>query len=162
MATNILVNMEVTQANLAIPEASAIPIAPATQHALPITITSIISVASAIPQDIPLDSTISLVSSAIPVASTIPVPSAILVSSAIPGASTVPLIHSPKLPHFTPTAPTVTPTAPIHVPIPEQTMVSPAWIEDPLRYMAVMTPPSGVPLTTLITPVVELVFFHVN
>jgi hypothetical protein len=165
MATKIPVIMEVTEPDLAIPEASTIPMAPTTQHAPAITIASVISVASdipmdvAIPEGIPFDLAISAVSSAIPEAilvhSAIPVPSAIPISTAIPEASAVP---PRKSPHFTPAAPTVlTPTAPRPVSIPKQTMVSPTWIEDQLRYTATMTPPA-----TLITLEVEPIFLHVS
>jgi hypothetical protein len=133
---------------------------PITQQALAITIASFISagsglpMASAILDGIQLDSTISALSS------TIPVGSAILVQSGILEASIVP---PPISPHFTPAAPAVlTPTTPILTPVPGQTIVSPAWLEDPLRYRVAMTPPSCVPLETLITPKVELVFLHVS
>jgi hypothetical protein len=70
---------------------------------------------------------------------------------------------SPKLPHFTPVAPMVlTHTALIPVLLPGQTIVSPAWLENPLRYRAAMTPPSYVPPETLIAPEVEPVFIHVS
>jgi hypothetical protein len=83
-------------------------------------------------------------------------------------------VPPPKSPHFTPTAPTVltpttpippivlTPTTPIPAPIPRQTMVSLAWIEDPLRYREAMTPPSCVPPETLITTKIDPVFLHVS
>jgi hypothetical protein len=72
-------------------------------------------------------------------------------------------VPPPVSPHFTSATPTVlTPTTPIHVPVPGQTIVSPAWLEDPLRYRAAMTPPSCVPPKTLITPEVEPVFLHVS
>jgi hypothetical protein len=62
----------------------------------------------------------------------------------------VPLVPPPKSPHFTRVVlMLLTPTASIPAPISEQTMVSPTWIEDPLRYMAVMKPPSIVPTATL-------------
>jgi hypothetical protein len=48
------------------------------------------------------------------------------------------------------------------MPVPGQTIVSLAWLEDPLRYRAAMTPPSCVPPETLITPEVEPVFLHVS
>jgi hypothetical protein len=68
-----------------------------------------------------------------------------------------------KSPHFTPVALTVlTPFAPIPTPVPGQTIVSPAWLEDPLRYRAAVTPPSCVPPETLITPEVEAVFLHMS
>jgi hypothetical protein len=48
-------------------------------------------------------------------------------------------------PHFTHAAPMVlTPTAPIPASIPGQTIVSPAWLDDPLWYRAAMTSPSYV------------------
>jgi hypothetical protein len=56
----------------------------------------------------------------------------------------------------------LTPTAPITVSVPRQTIVSPAWAEDPLRYRAAMTPPSCVPPEIMITPEVEPVFLHVS
>jgi hypothetical protein len=56
----------------------------------------------------------------------------------------------------------LTPTAPIPMHVPSPTIVSPAWLEDPLRYRAAMTPPSCVPPETLITPKVEPVFIHVS
>jgi hypothetical protein len=72
-------------------------------------------------------------------------------------------VPPPKSPHFTHAAPTVlTPTAPIPPPILGQTMVSPSWIENPLRYRVAMTPPSCVPPTTLITPKVELILLYVS
>jgi hypothetical protein len=48
------------------------------------------------------------------------------------------------------------------MPVPGQTIVSLAWLEDPLRYMAAMTPPSCVPPETLKTPEVEPIFLHVS
>jgi hypothetical protein len=72
-------------------------------------------------------------------------------------------VPPPKSPHFTPIAPTVlTATAPIPTPVPRQTIVSPAWLEDPLRYRAAMTPPSCVPPEALIIPEVEPVFLHMS
>jgi hypothetical protein len=105
-----------------IQEAWANPMAPTTQQALGITIASFIStasaseipMASAIPDDIQLDSDISPRSSIIPIAPTIT--EAILVQSGIPEASVVP---PPVSPYFTPAAPIVlTPTASIPVPVP--------------------------------------------
>jgi hypothetical protein len=110
--------------------------------------------ASAIPYGIQLHSAISAQSSTIPVASAIPEQL---------GISEAPAVPPTVSPHFTPTAPIVlTSTAPIHAPVPGQTIVSPAWLEDPLRYRAAMTPPSCVPPETLITPEVEPVFLHVS
>jgi hypothetical protein len=64
---------------------------------------------------------------------------------------------------FTPTAPIVlTPTTPIPALVPGQTIVSPSWLKDPLRYRVAMTPLSCVPPETLITPEVEPVFLHVS
>ena len=90
--------------------------------------------------------------------------SAIPEPSDIPQASVIPQDPAPKLPDFTPAATaTLTPTVPIPAPIPGQTLVmSPSWIEHPLRYKAAMTPPTGVPAATLITPEVEPVFMHVS
>jgi hypothetical protein len=147
-----------------IPEDSADPMAPTTQQALGVTISSFISSASAIPvasailDGIQLHSAISPWSSTIPVGLAIPdatpVPSGILETSDVP---------PPISPCFTPVAPTVlTPTAPIPAHVPGQTIVSPAWLEDPLRYKAAMTPLSCVPPKTLITPEVEPVFSHVS
>jgi hypothetical protein len=114
--------------------------------------------ASAIPYGIQLHSAISAQSSTIPVASAIP--------EAIPeqlGISEAPAVPPTVSPHFTPTAPIVlTSTAPIHAPVPGQTIVSPTWLEDPLRYRAAMTPPSCVLPETLIIPEVEPVFLHVS
>jgi hypothetical protein len=144
-----------------ITEASADPMAPKTQQALVVTIalfistTSTISMASIIPNGIQLDSTISARSSIIPVRSAIteatPVPSGILEASAVP---------PPISPHFTPTARIV--LTPIPASVPRQTIVSPAWLEDPLRFRAAMTPLSCVPPETLITHEVEPVFLHVS
>jgi hypothetical protein len=147
-----------------IPEASANPMALTTQQTLGVTIASFISttsgipIASRIPDGIQLDSDISARSSIIPLASTISY--VIPVQSGIPEASVVP---PPVSPHFTPTVPTVlTPTAPIPAPVPRQTIVSPAWLEDSLRYKAAITPPSCILLETLITPKVEPVFLHLS
>jgi hypothetical protein len=131
-----------------------------TQQAPSITIASFIStalaipVASAIPDGIQLDSPILARSSRIPVGSVTPVPSGIIEASVIP---------PPISPRFTPAAPTVlTPTIPIPAPVPGQTIVSLAWLEDPLRYKAAMTPPSCVPPETLITPEVEPILLYVS
>jgi hypothetical protein len=131
-----------------------------TQQAPRITIASFIStalaipVASAIPDGIQLDSAILARSSRIPVGSVTPVPSGIIEASIIP---------PPISPHFTPVAPTVlTATIPILAPVPGQTIVSLAWLEDPLRYKVAMTPPSCVPPETLIRPEVEPVLLHVS
>jgi hypothetical protein len=159
-----------------ISEASANLMAIITQQVSVVTIALFIStdsripMAQAIPEDIQLDSAILVQSSTIPVGSAIldvilvhsdiPVHSAILVQSGIPEAY---VVTPPKSPHFTPAAPTVlTPTAPIPTSVSEETIVSPTWLEDPLRYMVVMTPPSCVPAETLITPEVEPVFIHVS
>jgi hypothetical protein len=143
-----------------ITEASANPMAPTTQQDLGVTIASFISTASGIPMASPIQDGIQLDSAISARSSTIPVASAILEQLGIPKASTVPPLASP---HFTPVAPTVlTPTTPILAPIPGQTIMSPAWLEDPLRYRAAMTPPSCVPLDALITPEVEPVFLHVS
>jgi hypothetical protein len=146
--------------------------APTTQQAPVVTIATIISVASCIPvastipEGIQHDSAILARSSAnpagsaIPIHSAIPMHSTILVHSTILEASTVP---PPKSSHFTLVAPMVlTPTTPIPTPIPRQTMVSLASIEDPLRYRTTMTPPSCVPSEALITPEVERAFLHVS
>jgi hypothetical protein len=143
-----------------IPEVSTNPMAPTTQQAPAITIASFISTPSGIPmvttisESIQLDSTISARSSTILVGSAIPVQLGILEASLVPPS---------KSPHFTHVAPMVlTPTATIPVPVPWQTIESPAWLEDALRYMAAMTPPSCVPPEILITPEVEPVFIHVS
>jgi hypothetical protein len=147
-----------------IPEDSADPMAPTTQQAPSVTISSFISsasvipMASAIPDDIQLHLAISARFSTIPVGlatpEVTPVPPGILEASAIP---------PPISPRFTPAGPTVlTPTAPIPMPVPGQTIVSPAWLEDPLRYRATMTPLSCAPPETLITPEVGPVFSHVS
>jgi hypothetical protein len=153
-----------------ISEASANLMAIITQQVSVVTIALFIStdsripMAQAIPEDIQLDSAILVQSSTIPVGSAILdvilVHSDILVQSGIPEAY---VVTPPKSPHFTPAAPTVlTPTAPIPTSVSEETIVSPTWLEDPLRYMVVMTPPSCVPAETLITPEVEPVFIHVS
>jgi hypothetical protein len=113
---------------------------------------------SAIPEATPVKSAMLARSSTIPVVSAIPKDNAvhlgILVASVVP---------PPISPYFTPATPTVlTPTTPIPAPVPEQTIVSPAWLEDPLRYRVAMTPPSCVPPDRLITPEVEPVFLHVS
>jgi hypothetical protein len=111
-----------------IPEDSADPMAPTTQQASGVTISSFISSASAIPMasatpdGIQLHSTISARSSTIPVGLVIteatPVPSGIVEAYVVP---------PPISPCFTPAAPTVlTPTTPIPTPVPGQTIVSPA------------------------------------
>jgi hypothetical protein len=144
--------------------------APTTQQAPVVTIATIISVASGIPvastipEGIQHDSAILARSSTIPAGSAIPeaipIHSAIPMHSTILEASTVP---PPKSSHFTLVAPMVlTPTTPIPTPIPRQTMVSLASIEDPLRYRTAMTPPSCVPSEALITPEVERAFLHVS
>jgi hypothetical protein len=147
-----------------IPENSTDPMAPTTQQAPGVIISSFISSASAIPMastipyGIQLHSAISARSSTIPVG--IAIPEATLVLSGILEAYVIP---PPISPRFTTGAPTVlTPTAPIPTPVPGQTIVSPAWLEDPLRYRAAITPPSCVPPETLITPEVEPVFSHVS
>jgi hypothetical protein len=103
-------------------EASVNPMAPTTQQAPGVTIVSFIStasasgipMASAISDDIQLDSDISPRSSTIPVASAITEASPI--QSGIPEAFVVP---PPVSPYFTPAAPTVlTPTASIPAPVP--------------------------------------------
>jgi hypothetical protein len=115
-----------------IPEASTNQMAPTTQYALAVVIASFIStapgipMASAIPEDIQVDSAISAQSSTILVGSAIPdvipvhlnisVHSAITVQPGIQEASVVP---PPVSPYFTPAAPTVlTPTTPIPTPVP--------------------------------------------
>jgi hypothetical protein len=147
-----------------ISEVSANPMATITQQAPGVTIapfiskTSSIIIASAIPDGIQHDSAISAQSSTIPVGSAIseatPVPSCILEASVVP---------PPISPCFTPAAPTVLiPIAPIPSPVPGQTIVSPAWLEDQLRYMVAMKSPSCVPPETLITPEIKPVFLHVS
>jgi hypothetical protein len=159
-----------------ISEASTNPMAPTTQQAPTVTVGSFISTASGIPmasgisEGIQLDSTIlarfstipvgSLILDAIPVHSDISVHSAIPVQSGIPETFAVP---PPKSLHFTPAAPTVLiPTAPIPAPVPGQTIVSPTWLKDPLRYMTVIISPSCVPPETLITHEIEADFLHVS
>jgi hypothetical protein len=145
-------------------EVSANPMATITQQAPGVTIASLISTASAItiastiPDGIQHDSSILARSPTILVGSAIseatPVPSGILEASAVP---------PPISQCFTPAAPIVlTPTAPIPSFVPGQTIVSPAWLEDQLRYMTAMKPLSCVPPETLITLEVEPVFLHVS
>jgi hypothetical protein len=113
--------------------------------------------ASAIPDGVHLDSTILAWSSTVPVG--LAILDAILVESGFPEASGMPPPASP----FTLAAPMVlTPTTPIPMLVPRQTIVSPVWLEDPLRCRAAMTPPSCVLPETLITPEVEPVFIHVS
>jgi hypothetical protein len=147
-----------------IPEDSADPMAPTTQQAPGVTISSFISSALAIPMASTISDGIQLHSAISARSSTIPVGLAILEATSVPSCILEAYVVPPHIsPRFIPATPTVlTPTAPIHVPVPRQTIVSTVWLEDPLRYRAAMTPPSCVPPETLITPEVESVFSHVS
>ena len=90
-------------------------------------------------------------------------------TTTVPEASTITDVSA--VPHPPPNSPhpataataTMTPNAPIPEPVPAQRMVvSPSWIQDPLRYKTTMPPPTAVPAATMITPETHPIFVHVR